>query len=45
MDKEYLEPLTRTRRLETDKTFCLSAVPGVGGTTTPYEEDNEDLNG
>ena len=45
MRKKYKEPETRIYVLRTDKSFCLSNVPGIGGTTVPYEEDNENLNG
>jgi hypothetical protein len=45
MKELYKEPETRIHVLWTDKSFCLSDVPGIGGTTVPYEEDNENLNG
>ena len=45
MSKLYMEPETRVRVLKMDKFFCLSEVPGIGGTTVDYVEDNENLNG
>ena len=41
----YKKPEVRTTILLMDRNFCLSNVPGIGGTTTDYEEDNENLNG
>ncbi len=45
MKRPYCEPLARIRPLEFDRAFCLSEVPSLGGTTTDYVEDNENLNG
>jgi hypothetical protein len=45
MEAMYKKPEVRTTILLMDRNFCLSNVPGIGGTTTDYEEDNENLNG
>lgn len=45
MNKAYRKPELRTRDLSFDKALCLSEVPNLGGTTTDYEVDNENLNG
>lgn len=45
MKKEYLKPQLRAACVRFDRFLCLSDVPSVGGVTSDYVEDNENLNG
>ena len=45
MKRVYLKPLLRMKPVRYDVAFCLSDLPDVGGTTSDYVEDNENLNG
>ena len=43
MKNEYLKPMLRIVDLRFDKAFCLSDVPGTGGSTSDWGEDDETL--
>lgn len=43
MKYNYLKPELRVVDLFLDSTFCLSDVDGMGGSTSDYGEDDENI--